>query len=101
MVWVEVALAPLVAMFKTFWVFPVAAVEVEARENKEPEDKEVEEAVRPVPVVKELKVQVEVLAPIAKVWLPLGSVMEFHLTPRAAGSVQVMAEAPPPAEVRT
>ena len=65
MVWVEVPLAPLVAIFKTFWVFPVAAVEVTARFTKLPEVREEEAAEMALPVFKELAVRENTLVLVA------------------------------------
>ena len=65
MVWVEVALAPEVAMLSTFWVFPVAAVEVTARFTKLPEVREEEAAEMALPVFKELAVRENTLVLVA------------------------------------
>ena len=92
---------PLVAMFKIVWELVSAAVEVEAKEKRLPVVREEVEAVKPVPVVRELKVQALVLAPIANDWLPEGATMEFHLTAKAPGSVQVIGSVPPAALVKT
>ena len=65
MVWVEVALAPLVAIFKTFWVLEAAAVEVTARFTKLPEVREEEAAEMALPVFKELAVRENTLVLVA------------------------------------